>query len=447
LNIRYSGHPVYAGYYVEAINGFGEFDAGELSGWMYRVNGVFPGYSSSLHELKDGDSVEWVYTRDLGSDVGGGYSVGGNGTSGDDSGGSDGSEIKTTETVSGGTVKVEVTPEDVNAAIGKAKEERSDSVTVTVAAVGTTAEVSMSKSSLKTIADNGLKYTVKSSVGEVTFGKDVLQTIASKSGEKVEVVISNDGKTEAVSAENKTFTLTVKVGGEELRELGGEAEVALPYAKSADEDSELLTVYKLNDDGTFEEIDGAKYDTTSGKAKFAASETGAYFVAEWISPFEDVEKGEWYYKSVRFAYSNGLVNGTDVGFEPQTTLTRAMLVTILAREAGADTSGSGSEWYAKAVEWGVTNGVTDGSEPNGEVTREQFAVMLYRYSGEPGAGANLGAYSDSGEISDWAANAMAWAVGKGLINGRTLTTLEPSGTATRAEAATLLQRWLQNAAG
>jgi hypothetical protein len=140
------------------------------------------------------------------------------------------------------------------------------------------------------------------------------------------------------------------------------------------------------------------------------------------------------------------MNGTGDGdYSPQATLTRAMLVTVLAREAGIDTA-DGDTWYSKAIEWGIANGVTDGTDPNGAVTREQFAAMLYRYAGSPRPDGGFGEYDDAGDVSTWAETAMAWAVETSLITGRTETTLAPGGTANRAEAATLLQRYFEKAA-
>ncbi|MDR1247653.1 MAG: S-layer homology domain-containing protein [Clostridiales Family XIII bacterium] len=121
-----------------------------------------------------------------------------------------------------------------------------------------------------------------------------------------------------------------------------------------------------------------------------------------------------------------------------------MLVTVLAREAGIDTDG-GDTWYAKAVEWGIANGITDGANPDGEITREQFAAMLYRYAGSPRPDGGFDSYDDAASVSSWAEDAMAWAVESGLITGRTETTLAPPGTANRAEAATLLQRYFEMA--
>ena len=288
---------------------------------------------------------------------------------------------------------------------------------------------------------------MKSPVGDVSLGKEALTAIAGKPGGTLEVIIADAGQTDAIAIRNNEFTLTVKVGGTEIKELGGEAAVALPYAKAADEDAELLTVYKIGEGGTYIEVKGARYDAASGKAVFTTSETGAYIVSEWISPFGDMAKGEWYYKAARYAYSNGFMTGvTDEAFAPQTALTRAMLITILAREAGVDTGG-GEIWYSRALEWGVASGITDGVNPNGEITREQFAAMLYRRAGSPAADGNLAGYDDAGSVSSWAADAMAWAVSNGIITGRAETTLAPKGKATRGEAAALLQRFLEGRQG
>jgi hypothetical protein len=452
-----------------------EFTNGPYSGWMYTLNGIHPGYGLKERTLRDGDRVIWHYVNDYRHEVRDWFgdlqhpSLGdgtqynkwldapdraptaadGGASNGTSSGGAPATEIKTDESLGGGggTAKVDVKGEDVKTAIGTAKESNTSAVSVTVKGDANTkiADVTLPKASAKEIADSGLEFTVKSPVGDVSFGRDALNAIAARAGDTLEVIIADEGKTEAVAANNKTFSLTVRVGDAELRELGGSVAVALPYAKTADEDAELLTVYKLGTDGTYTEIRDAKYDTQAGRADFTTSETGAYFVSEWISPFDDIAKGEWYYKSVRYVYSNGLMNGTgDAAYSPETTLTRAMLVTVLAREAGVDTDGGGT-WYSKAIEWGIANGVTDGADPNGAITREQFAAMLYRYAGSPRPNGGFDAYSDASDVSAWAGDAMAWAVEKGIITGRTETTLAPLGTATRAEAATLLQRYPEKA--
>ena len=118
-----------------------------------------------------------------------------------------------------------------------------------------------------------------------------------------------------------------------------------------------------------------------------------------------------------------------------------MMMTTLARQDGVSTSGGGT-WYEKGMAWAKENGISDGSAPNGSITREQLAVMLYRASGADAGSAELSAFADSKAVSSWAAEAMSWAVGQGVITGKKGNLLDPGGTASRAEVAVMLQRYL-----
>ena len=164
-------------------------------------------------------------------------------------------------------------------------------------------------------------------------------------------------------------------------------------------------------------------------------------------PFTDVTSGSWYYDGVKYACDNGLMNGTSANaFSPNADTTRSMIVTILARMEGVNTSG-GETWYARGREWSMGAGVSDGTNMDGKITREQLAAMLYRYAKLKGydvsASADISGYTDASGVSGWATDAMRWAVSAGLINGRTATTLAPQGNATRAEVASILMRFMQ----
>ena len=164
-------------------------------------------------------------------------------------------------------------------------------------------------------------------------------------------------------------------------------------------------------------------------------------------PFTDVTSGSWYYDGVKYACDNGLMNGTSANeFNPNANTTRSMIVTILARMEGVNTSG-GAAWYAAGREWAMGAGISDGTNMTGKITREQLAAMLYRYAKLKGydvsASASLSGYTDASGVSSWATDAMRWAVSAGLINGRTATTLAPQGNATRAEVASILMRFMQ----
>lgn len=163
--------------------------------------------------------------------------------------------------------------------------------------------------------------------------------------------------------------------------------------------------------------------------------------------FTDVTSGSWYYDGVKYVCDNGLMNGTSANeFNPNANTTRSMIVTILARMEGVNTSG-GETWYARGREWSMGAGISDGTNMTGKITREQLAAMLYRYAKMKGydvsASASLSGYTDASSVSGWATDAMRWAVSAGLINGRTATTLAPQGNATRAEVASILMRFMQ----
>ena len=157
-------------------------------------------------------------------------------------------------------------------------------------------------------------------------------------------------------------------------------------------------------------------------------------------PFTDVTAGAWYYDAVSYVYFNGMMEGDSATtFNPDGTMTRAMFWAVLGRIDGA--SITGSNWAEAAREWAVTNGVSDGENASGLVTREQMVTMLWRYAGEPESSYSLSAYSDAASVSDWAEEAMSWALENGIVEGMTATTLEPQSTATRAQCATIFMRY------
>ncbi|MBR5236353.1 MAG: S-layer homology domain-containing protein [Clostridia bacterium] len=177
--------------------------------------------------------------------------------------------------------------------------------------------------------------------------------------------------------------------------------------------------------------------------------------------FTDVKENDWFYANVQYVAENNLMNGVaENKFAPNDTLTRAMLVTVLYRNAGEPAGNMSipfadvdmSAWYANAVVWakqnGIVNGVTENEfAPDNKITREQIAAIMFRYAQYKGMEAvmleeNLH-FADANEISEYAVSAMNWAVGTGLINGKSATTLNPKDNATRAEIAAILQRFIE----
>ena len=160
-----------------------------------------------------------------------------------------------------------------------------------------------------------------------------------------------------------------------------------------------------------------------------------------VGSFKDVPQNSWFAGAVQYVTSNSLMNGTSTtAFSPNATMSRGMLMTVLARYAGESTEG-GTVWYEKGMNWAKSKGVSDGSAPNRNITREQLAAMLYRYAGEPDGAADLSAYTDAGSVSAYAEKAVQWCVKSGILTGKTSSTLAPKATATRAECAAMLQRF------
>lgn len=174
----------------------------------------------------------------------------------------------------------------------------------------------------------------------------------------------------------------------------------------------------------------------------------------YLLRYADADVNAWYHEAIDFAVGGGYMNGVaEDRFDPEGTLTRAMLATILYRMSG-ETGGKhpftdvpAKEWYADAVAWAYTSGVVNGTSatqfsPEAPVTREQTAAMLYRYAKYMGqditASGNLSVFRDADKISDYAKIPMRWAVGQHILNGKGNAMLDPTGTATRAEIAQIL---------
>ena len=173
-------------------------------------------------------------------------------------------------------------------------------------------------------------------------------------------------------------------------------------------------------------------------------------------PFLDVAEGAWYYDAVAYCYENGIMDGTSsVSFAPGMLLNRAMAAQVLYNLAdGTASTAAGfpdvaaSAWYADAVNWAAANGYVTGYDngsfgPEDSLTREQLAVILYRYAGSPEPTGSLDGFTDAASTSDYAVDALRWAVGEGLLTGKDGGRLDPAGTASRAELAQILARFAQ----
>jgi hypothetical protein len=189
--------------------------------------------------------------------------------------------------------------------------------------------------------------------------------------------------------------------------------------------------------------------------------TLSHAAGNWVNPYSDVQDTDWFFDALGFVTVNNLMAGTGSGnFSPDITMSRAMLVTVLYRLEGNPivtvnnpfTDVNNDEWYSDAILWASENNIVNGYDngvfgPDDPVSREQAIAILYRFAQYNGldisGSADLSVYTDENDISDWAYKAMKWAVSDEIIKGRTPTTIVPQGTSTRAEVATVINRFIE----
>ena len=552
LSIRSSGHHTWAGMYVEAINNFGEFDGGPLSGWMFAVNRVFPARSASLVNLSHGDRLYWLYTYELGSDIiprfgiYEGEGLGVNRTALSAAIRLAEQRIQTNYTAESWTQfqaalnaarraynNPAATQEEINTAesdliaaydgliesdqsegspgtwVGYYPEDEYDEayeeeipdpeaildeymiadgeavaavvydliqqaldagamgITISVPTIADRIELEFIVRTLREAAAAGLNLTIRSDMAAITLDIATLTGIAHgmDDNEPVRIVAdmhnvqANAQQQEAIG-NNMAMRLTIMVGSTIISSFDGTVTIAISYTPSTPaEDHDLLTVYHVDIYGNINEMAGARYEGSN--ITFTTSHFSIFFIREWISPFTDVSRNAWYFRSIRFAYANGLMIGTGPEqFSPNTNLSRAMMVTLLWRMEGmpavTNTSSfhdvADGRWYSEAIAWAkqshIINGHGDGTfAPQENMTREQLALIFKNFSSFNGthvfADTFASEFADADSISPWALNAMMWANTNGLISGRTMSTLVPDGTATRAEVAEIIQRFME----
>ena len=234
--------------------------------------------------------------------------------------------------------------------------------------------------------------------------------------------------------------------GETVTATLADGQISFPVAEGGD--------YVITETEAPEEEDNTGSTTPGGSHPGSTSKPGATKPGTVVGKpkyFSDVPAGHWAYSAVSYVSARNMFSGVGGSlFDPDGAMTRGMVMTVLARLDGQDTTpAAGEAWYEPGVEWAVRKGLSDGTMATGSVTREQLVTILYRYAKYLGcdvsASASLSAYPDAGKISDWAEPAMKWAVAEGLINGMD-GTLNPQGTATRAQVAAILMRFDQKIA-
>ena len=265
---------------------------------------------------------------------------------------------------------------------------------------------------------------------------------------------SHGGSGSSGGSASTTYTLTFETnGGSAISKVTKNKGTTIDLAQYAPTKSGATFEGWYADKGLTKKITSVKLDAnTTVYAKWTEAPVSGL-------PFGDVKTADWFYNDVKYVYEKGMMAGTaaDV-FAPNATTTRAMIVTILYRLEGSPAvTGTSAfvdvpagQWYTDAVNWAAANQIVKGTSattfaPNASITREQMAAILYRYAQYKGYDvtkkADLSGYSDNGQVSAYAKDALAWANAAKLINGVTNTTLAPQGNATRAQVSAILHRF------
>lgn len=250
----------------------------------------------------------------------------------------------------------------------------------------------------------------------------------------------------------KVTTSAVNNGGVNASPSSAEKGATITITLSPDKGYKLdkLTVT----DGSGKTVSTVKKSDTVYTFTMPASavKVGVSYVKATETPsktkFNDVSANDWFASAVDYVTGKGMMNGTAANtFSPKANTTRGMLMTVLARHAGEDTTG-GSVWYEKGMNWAKANGVSDGTNPQVNITREQLAAMLYRYAQnkkyDVSGAKSLDGYTDAQSVSSYAVPALQWANAAGVVTGKSGSKLDPKGYATRAEVAAMLMRFCEN---
>ena len=292
--------------------------------------------------------------------------------------------------------------------------------------------------------DTGADLVIATPVAQVTLPNGGLADLASAGG----------AITVAASVDDNTVHVNVSANGETVTDIPGGVTLTVPAETTAG-----TVAVIVHDDGSREVVRKSLAEGDSVRIPLDGSATVE--IVDNSKDFADVAAGSWYDDAVAFASSHELFNGTSATtFSPDTGMSRGMLAAVLCNLERGDAAGlsadfgdvSSDAWYAESIAWAAENGIISGYGdgnvgPDDLITREQMAAMLMNYANMLGldtsARADLSAYSDQASISSWASDTMSWAVAEGIISGMTADTLAPQGTATRAQVAAMLQRFLE----
>ena len=315
---------------------------------------------------------------------------------------------------------------------------------------------------------------INSAAGTLEFDKDVIAYWGDKAVARQGISISFGqkpvGRLNAAQREKAigkvVYDFSVKSGSTDLGQFGGKANIVLPYVLPTDIKAADVRVFFMDDNGATTAC-VTSYDEEAQQVKFETTHFSIYVIGDTSMgdvtlPFSDLTEGAWYMTngSIAYVYNKGLMEGNPDGtFNPDGNTSRAMFAQLIYNLEGKPapageskfTDVTDGQWFEDAITWCAENGLVKGMtettfEPDTPITREQMVTLLYRYAEfkqqDVTAKGDLSAYTDADQIGDFAVDAMTWAIGAGVVQGMTETTIVPGDPTNRAQIATLFMNYL-----
>jgi hypothetical protein len=386
---------------------------------------------------------------------------------------------------SGGAATLILPDSKINSIIERTGEQSKNLVTVDLSGAANATSASIPKTALSRLAEAGLSVEVRLPQGSVTLSAAAARSAsaqATRSNLAVSVksvsAASLNTRQQATVKGAAVYDVSLTSNNNDITDLsGGSAAVALPYTLRSNEKPADMAVWHLDGDGGVQKMNAA-YDTAAGTVIFTTDHLSLYIIGAdpqqqqqpapaeskaWANPFGDVKESDWFYSDVAYAHAGGLLGGTSDGtFSPNTPMSRAMLVTVIGRLAGAGVGGYANassfsdvpagQYYAPYVAWAhanaIVNGVSDSAfAPGAPVSRQDLAVMLMNYVRFTDrllpVKQAYGGFADSADIAAYARPAVEALYQAGIIGGKPGNRFDPNGSATRAEAAAILRRFAE----
>jgi len=453
----------------------GEFDNGQPSGWMYTVNGKHPNVGLRAYSLSDGDDIIWHYTDDYTQEEGSEKWNNQIFTPKIDRSGVT-AEIESKKDKDG-TAEAKLTSEEVKAFAQalrniENKDEMSANMKIKLPEGSKGLKVEISEEIMRALKNKDkLSLIISSDMWGMTLESKALKSIIEQYGtKKLEISFAEanvDNLTEDTKkllGDRKIYNISVYSNGKYISSFGeGELNCHIPY-DAGNENVYKLSVYRITDEGNTEKIEKSSYDGKSKLFSFTVNSLSHFAVGYDTSikiSFGDVHEGHWAYEHIMKLAKRGILNGrTENIFAPEDGITRAEFVTILSKMSGDDLDMNSvsafddvktDDWFASYAKWANEKGVAmgDGNKfnPSAQISRQDMAVMLVRYIKYVGKELTREQsdflFADDREISGYAREAAYYMTEGGIINGRGNNVFAPGATATRAEAAKMINSMLE----